>query len=292
MKLRLLPGKYILAVSGGVDSMVLLDLLAKMPGVELVVAHFDHGIRPDSKKDEELVRKIAASYKLSYESAEGKLGPGTSEETARNARYGFLKHLQAEHEAKAIITAHHQDDLIETAFINLIRGTGRLGLSAIATNKRVRRPLLDTPKAEIEAYARKHKLQWREDATNQSPDYLRNRLRLSVIPRLTILQRESLISYIDKVAKTNTKIDKEIATLSHNIDINMINRRQFSGLPTNLGNELIAHFLRRAAVVDFDSKTVNRLSMAIKTSKANSIHPIKQRSSLMVSTETASFTTP
>src|SRR4051812_31887046 len=115
MKVKVPRGKYILAVSGGVDSMVLLDLLARKPGIELVVAHFDHGIRPDSKKDEVLVRKAAASYGVAFEPGQGNLGPAASEATARQARYHFLDEVLTKHQALKIITAHHQDDAIETA---------------------------------------------------------------------------------------------------------------------------------------------------------------------------------
>ncbi len=291
MQIEVPKGKYILAVSGGVDSMTLLHLLADKPGIELIVAHFDHGIRADSAKDEALVRSTARSYGLVYEAGKGSLGASASEATAREARYGFLNQLLIKHEAKAIITAHHQDDLIETVMINLIRGTGRLGLSSMASNKRILRPLLSTPKTEVLAYARQHKLEWREDSTNQDTEHLRNYLRLSVLPALTKTQRQNLISNIDKVAKNNIKIDKEIATLSHNT-AQIIDRNRFSALPTEIGNEVLAYLLRQTNTADFDSKTINRLSMAIKTSKPSSTHPIRLDSCLKVGPESARLVTP
>ena len=314
MKVQVPPGKYVLAVSSGVDSMTLLHLLAKQAksskpkaqsqnqdrpsyqlpanGLQLVVAHFDHGIRGDSTKDEALVRSTVASYGLVYEAGEGNLGPSTGEAVAREARYEFLEIAMKKHQAKAIITAHHQDDLIETAFINLIRGTRRKGLSAISSNTKVLRPLLNTPKTDITAYARRHKLEWLEDATNQDTKYLRNYLRIKILPSLSGVQRQSLISNIDKVAKTNIKIDHVFATISHSTDIENIDRNFFSALPAELGDELVAYLLRQASVADFDSKTVNRLSMAIKTSKSNSIHPVKRNTSLKVDTKTARLVTP
>src|SRR5689334_19288064 len=119
------PGKYVLAVSGGVDSMVLLHALQGRPGVKLVVAHYDHGIRPDSHEDRHLVQVVAAQHGLPFEYEEDWLGWGTSEETAREARYNFLERTRQRHKSDAIITAHHQDDVLETAIINLLRGTGR-----------------------------------------------------------------------------------------------------------------------------------------------------------------------
>src|SRR5438270_2251525 len=118
MKVNVPPGRYVLAVSGGVDSMVLLDLLAKLPGLELVVAHFNHGIRPESVNDEELVANRAKRLNLPLELGYASLGQGASEATARQARYQFLEAVQKKYKAKAIITAHHQDDWIETAVIN------------------------------------------------------------------------------------------------------------------------------------------------------------------------------
>src|SRR5690348_16932946 len=113
MDISIKPGKYIVAVSGGVDSMVLLNLLAKSKGLDLIIAHFEHGIRSDSKEDLELVRAAAAHYGLPFVWEHGHLGPNASEAAAREARYTFLRRVRAEHAAKAIVTAHHQDDLLE-----------------------------------------------------------------------------------------------------------------------------------------------------------------------------------
>src|SRR5260221_102633 len=128
MELNVNPGKYIVAVSGGVDSMALLDMLVVLPGLELVVAHFERGIRADSDQDRQLVAATAARYGLPFVFMRGNLGAGVSEAAARTARYAFLGRVRGAHNAGAIITAHHQDDVIETALINLVRGTGSRGL--------------------------------------------------------------------------------------------------------------------------------------------------------------------
>lgn len=143
MRVNILPGKYIVAVSGGVDSTVLLDLLTQKDGVQLVVAHFNHGIRPAANRDEAFVRALAAKYDLPFEVGHGELGPRASEADARQARYSFLKQIEEKHEAYALITAHHQDDMIETALINTVRGTGPKGLIAITASTGVLRPLND-----------------------------------------------------------------------------------------------------------------------------------------------------
>jgi len=166
--------KYVIAVSGGVDSVVLLHMLTRLPGVELVVAHFDHGIRDDSSSDALFVANLARKYDLPFESKREELGKGASEDQARTRRYEFLRNVAQKHKAK-IVTAHHADDAVETVAINLTRGTGWRGLAVL--DSEIIRPLLDMSKHDILDYAKKHQLDWREDSTNASDDYLRNRIR-------------------------------------------------------------------------------------------------------------------
>src|SRR5689334_6585659 len=116
------PGHYVVAVSGGVDSMALLHMLNSRPDLKLTVAHFDHGIRDDSAQDLLLVEKVAKSYGRPFVFKAGRLGPDASEAGARTARYRFLRQVLRDCGAKAIITGHHQDDLLETAILNMLRG--------------------------------------------------------------------------------------------------------------------------------------------------------------------------
>jgi tRNA(Ile)-lysidine synthase len=290
MEVNISAGKYVLAVSGGVDSMALLNLLSKEPNLELVVAHFNHGIRPDSTKDEELVARRAKQLKLPFETGYGHLSKNASEDTARKARYAFLNSVKTKHRADAIITAHHQDDLIETAVLNILRGTGRRGLSAISANKKVLRPLLDIPKVQIIEYAENNNLEWLEDSTNQDTDYLRNYVRIKLMPRLSAQDRENLISNIDKVAKTNRKLDDEIATLSHAIYAKRtINRADFTNLSTDVSSELLTFWLRSENIGEFDRKTISRLNLAVKAAKAGTKHPVKGFNSMVISAEKAEF---
>lgn len=262
--------------------MVLLNLLKDKPGVELVVAHFDHGIRKDSDKDTELVKNVAKKHSLKFEAKKGKLGPKASEETARKARYEFLESVRQKYRAEMIITAHHQDDLIETALINLIRGTKRKGLSAITANPKVIRPLLQIPKSQILKYARSHHLIWHEDITNQDRKYLRNYLRLVIIPKIPPQQKKKLISNLDKVAKLNKIIDEKIATLSQQVISRQgINRSQIISLPIEVGEELIAYWLRQQGLA-IDKKTVRRLTMFIKTGLAGSSTAVKSTKKLVL----------
>lgn len=168
--------KYIIAVSGGVDSVVLLDVLTKnmRAGDEYIVAHFDHGIRQDSREDARFVRELAEKYGHDFVMQREELGADASEAIARERRYKFLHSLADKHQAQ-LITAHHLDDLVETVAINLTRGTGWRGLAVFHPS--IHRPLIDVPKQALLDYAAKHALTWREDSTNASDKYLRNRLR-------------------------------------------------------------------------------------------------------------------
>jgi tRNA(Ile)-lysidine synthetase-like protein len=166
--------KYVVAVSGGVDSVVLLDMLTKVPGHELIVAHFDHGIRQNSAEDAAFVATLANKYGVMYAGKREELGESASEALARNRRYAFLRELAEQHDAR-IITAHHLDDLVETVAINLKRGTGWRGLAALDSD--VARPIIDVTKSQLIQYAQANGLTWREDSTNATDLYLRNRIR-------------------------------------------------------------------------------------------------------------------
>ena len=107
MNVEIRPGTYVVAVSGGVDSMVLLDVLAQVPGLQLVIAHFEHGVREDSDEDLQLVESAAKHYDLPFIYERGNLGPTASEAVARAARYAFLRRVREQHAADAIVTAHH-----------------------------------------------------------------------------------------------------------------------------------------------------------------------------------------
>lgn len=263
MNIELKPGKYVVAVSGGVDSVVLLDVLRGLPDAELVVAHFDHGIREDSTIDRKLAQELAGKYGLAFEYGEGLLGPGASEDAARAARYDFLKKVRREHTADAIVTAHHQDDALETAIINLLRGTGRKGLSALSDRPDIRRPLLEVPKSELIDYAREHGLKWREDSTNSDQTYLRNYVRHTLLPRFDETARQELLGLIRRSRDNNNELDQFLANqLSGQDDLG---RQWFNGLPHDAAREVMAAWLRRRGIRDFDRRSLERLVVAAKT---------------------------
>ena len=208
-KMLLSAGRYVVAVSGGVDSMVLLDMLSHQPDLELIVAHFDHGIRDDSAKDANFVADLTKKYGLSFETKREELGPSTSEDMARVRRYEFLRVVAKKYDAK-IVTAHHADDVIETIAINLSRGTGWRGLAVLDSG--IIRPLTDMTKSEIIGYAHKHKLIWCEDSTNASDDYLRNRIRRKLADVDEDTKRQLLGLWVEQKSLKRL-IDEEVKEL-------------------------------------------------------------------------------
>lgn len=275
MRINVAQGRYVIAVSGGVDSVVLLDMLAAKPELELVVAHFNHGIRKDSDKDEKFVASLAEHYGLIYESKRGNLGPNASEDHARKARYKFLTAAVEKHSAKGLITAHHQDDLIETAVINILRGTAYRGLASMKLNKRVWRPLLDVPKAEILAYAKKHNLEWREDVSNKQDKYLRNYIRHHITKKMKYDHKKELLKLIDKAETNSRQINQHLAVLSKDVfQNNELDRQAVNSLPSSVAAELLASILRQLPEVEINQPLIERLLVVIKTAAPGSQHDI------------------
>jgi tRNA(Ile)-lysidine synthase len=266
MKVDIQPGTYVVAVSGGVDSMVLLDLLSRKKGVKLVVAHFDHGIRPDSSFDRELVQQVTAKHRLPFVYHRANLGPGASEEVARKARYEFLHKVRVASGATAIVTAHHHNDALETAVINLLRGTGRKGLSSLQSHPTIHRPLLHVEKLALRDYARDQGLTWREDATNEDTRYLRNYVRHRILSQFSSEDREKLRDIINRAAQINHELDTQLMNYLHvQSAVDRLDRQTFLRLPHAVAREVLAAWLRKHGIRNFDQKTLERLVIAAKT---------------------------
>lgn len=199
--------KYLVAVSGGIDSVALLDTLVREKKHELVVVHFDHGIRSDSAADARFVEGLAKKYHLPFVMKREELGEKASEEMARTRRYAFLRE-EAEKYSATIVTAHHADDVIETIAINLIRGTGWRGL-AVLDSPDIVRPLLALTKQQLRDYANEYRLEWVEDSTNASTDYLRNRIRKAT-SRLPEMNKRKLLELYQQQKTLKRGIDAEI----------------------------------------------------------------------------------
>jgi len=250
--------------------MVLLNMLSNMPELDLTVAHYEHGIRADSDLDRQLVERAAAQCRLPFIYEHGHLGAHASEAAARTARYAFLRRVRDQVGAQAIITAHHQDDLLETAIINLLRGTGRKGLSALQSTDEIIRPLLGTTKAQLYEYAGRHpEIIWHEDNTNQDDRYLRNYVRHNILKGLGPANHALLLDYIWRAADSNPIID---AMLLHSISEHSadgaVDRRWFTMLPHDVSGEVMAAWLRASGIREFDRKLINRLVIGAKVAQA------------------------
>lgn len=188
------PGdKILVAFSGGIDSVVLLDILFKLApraNFELQVGHVHHGLRVAARADAAFARQVAARYNLpvavSRIDVPQALKPGDSvQAVARKLRYAALRGQAKAGDAQRIAVAHHQDDQVETVLMRFLTGTGTDGLAGMAPVRAdVIRPLIDVPLARLRQYAHEHGLPWREDESNLDQGYLRNRVRLKLLPFL------------------------------------------------------------------------------------------------------------
>ncbi len=243
--------KIVLAVSGGVDSVVLLDFLARLKeshefDQDVIVAHFDHGIRTDSAEDLELVRNLAKKYGFEFVSEQGNLGNNASEDTARQARYNFLRSVAARESAK-IATAHHKNDIVESIAINLHRGTGWRGL-AVLDSPDIWRPLLQFEKSQILDYAKKHNLVWHEDSTNTDEKYLRNKFRRLITTDLDNDSIQQIFSLWRAQIKLKEDIDHEISEIISMIteqktDKNYYQRYFLMQIDQKTATEILRHII-------------------------------------------------
>ncbi|MGI0106969.1 tRNA lysidine(34) synthetase TilS [Salinimicrobium sp. WS361] len=208
---KTLTRKILLAVSGGVDSVVLAHL-CRQAGLDIALAHCNFNLRgEESEGDESFVLELADALETEifiegFETEAYAAGKKISiQMAARELRYNWFRELRETLQFDYIFTAHHANDNLETVLINLIRGTGLEGLTGIPdVNDCVIRPLLPFSREEIEKYARGQELQWREDSSNASTKYFRNKVRLEVIPTLLEMNPQLLESF----AKTRSHLQQ------------------------------------------------------------------------------------
>lgn len=182
--------RVLLACSGGRDSTVLLHFLVEQ-GLKPAVAHCNFKLRAhESDEDEAFVKQLAGKLGLLYYSKAFSTVLYAEEQgisvqmAARELRYNWFNELIKKDGFHYLLTAHHFDDQLETFMINFGRGTGIAGLTGIEQGGKIMRPFLRQTRDDIDEYAKKHKVKWREDSSNNKIDYLRNRLRHKVFPEL------------------------------------------------------------------------------------------------------------
>ena len=184
----------LLAVSGGIDSVVMAHLFNHL-GLPAGIAHCNFGLRgEESEGDEAFVRELAAQYNFPFfvtrpnVKGAAKTASVSTQMAARELRYVWFEKVRTESGYEWIATAHHANDSLETLLLNLARGTGPAGLTGIApVNGKLIRPLLFSNRAEVSRYAEENGIRWREDRTNETDDYHRNKIRHHVIPVLAEL---------------------------------------------------------------------------------------------------------
>lgn len=241
--------KVLLAVSGGVDSMVMLSLTAAA-GYRFGVAHCNFSLRgKESDEDEALVEREATRLGVEFfnrrfdTTAEMERTGESMEMAARRLRYEWFRELCDEHGYTVIAIAHHVNDSIETFFINMLRGTGLRGLTGINTQLgRVVRPVMFATRRDLHDYAVAHHIPFREDSSNRSTKYLRNKVRLGLVPMLkeikpqftTIMRRNiSRLSQAQEFITASVEIIKqEVIEHNNGIDTIYVNRIAAS-LPRN-----------------------------------------------------------
>lgn len=199
--------KILLAVSGGVDSVVMLDLFHRLE-MDCVIAHCNFNLRGDeSDGDEAFVRELSEKYNyplfvINFQTKEYASQHGISiEMAARDLRYNWFETMRLEQKCSCVAVAHHSDDVAETLFINLCRGTGIRGLTGIKPKTgSIVRPLLNLSRPQLEAYAKERGLAFREDSTNAQVEYVRNKIRHKVLPVLEMINpsiRQTLMDNIE-----------------------------------------------------------------------------------------------
>jgi tRNA(Ile)-lysidine synthase len=202
--------KLLLAVSGGLDSMVLMHLFQEL-NYSIGIAHCNFQLRAkESDEDENFVKLQAEKLQIPIFSTRFETEKFANDNklsiqlAARKLRYDWFYQLLEEENYDYLLTAHHLDDQLETFLINLSRGTGIEGLTGIpATNDKIMRPLLPFSREEILAFAEENSLSWREDSSNASTKYLRNKIRHEVIPILKTLNPNFLPTFENTLEHLN-----------------------------------------------------------------------------------------
>ncbi len=292
-----LTDKILLAVSGGLDSVVMSHLF-KESGFEFGMAHCNFKLRgKESDGDEKFVKELAEKYRVKlfvkdFETEKYATEKNVSVQVAaRDLRYSFFESVSTGHDFKYVATAHHADDFTETVLMNLVRGSGLAALHGIkAKNKNIIRPLLFASRSDLESYAQENTLRWREDSSNQKDGYTRNKIRHHVIPLLkeinpslteTFLNNASHIEEVEKVLQDFVDAAKKtiIKEAGEQMEIDITSLVRLAAPVTFLFEVLNPY--------GFSSSVCKEISQSIQETEtkvfyANSWCAIKEREKLVV----------
>lgn len=282
--------KYLVGVSGGLDSVALLHLLHESGFQKLVVCHLDHGLRgKESTADSRFVQKVGKS--LGYEVIANKVNlreriktTGVSLETAgREARHEFFAECGKQQRCNHLLLAHHADDHAETVLWNLLRGSlGYRGMNAISEMKfqgrsmTVERPLLEVRKDEIKSWMLQRKFSWREDATNAINDVVRNRLRNEAIPLLGEIAKRDITPNLLRAAEIDGEwrelLDWSVAAAGALDPQGRLHTGVMKRLPKILSRAIMADHLKKHGIANVDSRLLEHAIELLDVEKAPSIN--------------------
>lgn len=268
---------YLIGVSGGRDSVMLLHHLVDAGYKRLVVCHLNHHLRGKSSgADARFVEKLAAKYALNFAlgsanvSALARKKKMSIETAAREARYSFFAQVAKRRRCHTIFLAHHADDLVETFLINLFRGAGPTGLAAMRdvsvrrvddVDLTIARPLLSVWRDEIDKQLREHRLKFREDASNKNLAPLRNRTRHRVIPYLEKTVGRNIRQTIWRAAMIAAEEEAWIASLTRDSfkPAAELPVEKLRSLPVALQRRMILKWLRSLNVADIGYEAIERV---------------------------------
>jgi tRNA(Ile)-lysidine synthase len=287
-RLRDLPQtrRYLVAVSGGRDSVALLHWLVAQGYRKLIVCHFEHGLRGRAgKSDARFVARLAHKFGLQFElgsadvAALAKQRKQSIETVARQQRLAFFERVGRRRRCRTIFLAHQADDQVETFLLNLFRGAGGRGLGAMRPRSRfesldIVRPLLGVWRSDVDAYVRAHGLRFRDDATNEQLYARRNRLRRQIIPGLEKQFGRNLRKTIWRAA---TLLAEEEEYLESQLPVGLTTQpelvvKKIAALPVALQRRTIHRWLGRQGIVDLafdDIESVRQLLAGGAPAKIN-----------------------
>lgn len=286
-KLKNLPNdiSIVIAVSGGPDSMALLNLLnviKKEKNIKIICAHVNHNLRKESKAEAKMVKDYCKQKSIIYEYMEIKEYKGNTENYAREKRYEFFENLLKKYNSKYLFTAHHGDDLIETVIMRLIRSSSLKGYGAFSeiTEKKdykIYRPLITKTKEEIFNYVKNNNLPYAIDKTNDSDFFTRNRIRKYILPRLKeenknvhlkFLEFSKTLNETEKYLKKQTEKALSKIYIDKKIDINSFKKEDLL-----VQKRIIHHILNetyKENITKIKDVHVNNILSTVKNSTSNS----------------------
>ena len=270
--------------------MVLLHLLASRGEYELIPVYVDHGWR-DTSADWAVVEKAAKNLGIEPVRVELNL-KSSSEEEARIQRYKALREQEGQFEAAGIITGHHHDDIIETVIMNVIRGTGRHGLTPFSDSSIIR-PLIQVKRSEIEKYAKAHKVQWVDDPTNEDTNYLRNRVRKIIIPKMSEQSFANIEKQIKEAEKLNSEIDQWLAHFiesgKHDKESISLPLKEIKKQTPEIIQEIVVYTSRKLnPAAEFNRRAVKQLAIDLKNDRIKMPRALSRQ--LFVSVSHGTFT--